>query len=294
MKPAKSFTATKALTLLASVLASLGLCGIARAGQVGTVTHLNGPLLAKKADGSVRVLSAKSVVEEGDVLITEKATYARIKFVDNSEMTLRPGTQMKIESFVFEQEKPEHDSATFSLVKGGLRAVTGALGKRNHERFGLSTPTATIGIRGTIFIAEYVPPDTASTAAYGRAALAAASGYGNALTVSDSSWNGAPLEVLPMRLAQATLPPTPGVGGRAPGLYVQVLDGMINLSNSGGSQNFSAGQFGYTPSIVQPPVVLPANPGMQFTPPPAFSASTAPQASSASHKEQSATDCEVR
>jgi hypothetical protein len=68
-------------------------------------------------------------------------------------------------------------------------------------------------------------------------------------------------------LAQA---PAPRPGGLAPGLYVSVVDGLINLSNKGGSQNFAAGQFGFTANFNQPPVVLPRNPGIQFTPPPSF------------------------
>lgn len=91
--------------------------------------------------------------------------------------------------------------------------------------------------------------------------------------------------------AQTQVPPPTGV--RAPGLYVQVIDGAINISNSGGNQNFSAGQFGFTASIKQPPVVLPANPGMQFTPPPAFNTSATSVNSSASAK-SGTVDCVVR
>ena len=92
-------------------------------------------------------------------------------------------------------------------------------------------------------------------------------------------------------LAQNT--PVPGAGGLAPGLYVHVIDGLINLSNKGGSQSFAAGQFGYTASFVQPPVVVPKNPGIQFTPPPSFSSSTIP-ASTTSVSKSSSVDCEVR
>ncbi len=60
----------------------------------------------------------------------------------------------------------------------------------------------------------------------------------------------------------------------APGLYVHVIDGLIHLTNDGGLQSFAAGQFGYTPNVQQPPVVLPLNPGMQFTPPPSFVSGT--------------------
>ncbi|WP_210546923.1 GLUG motif-containing protein [Rhodoferax sp. PAMC 29310] len=55
-----------------------------------------------------------------------------------------------------------------------------------------------------------------------------------------------------------------------PGLYVSVLDGQINFTNRAGSPNFSSGQFGYTPSVTSPPISLPANPGLRFTPPPMF------------------------
>lgn len=230
------------------------------AGQpVGTVKHLSGPLLAKKQDGTVKILAQKSEVEQGDTLISEKDTYASIKFIDNSEITLRPNSQLKIDSFSFAEKEPESDSAVFNLIKGGLRAVTGLLGKRSKERFGLNTPTAAIGIRGTIFIAEYVPVDQALLPSFGAPAL----------------------------------PGLPGAGARAPGLYVQVLDGMIHLSNAGGAQSFTSGQFGYTSNLNQPPVVLPANPGIQFTPPPAFSVPNSPQAGSA-EKPSNNVNCEVR
>lgn len=269
------------------------------ASLAGSVTHLSGPLFAKKTDGILKVLAEKSTVEQGDTLISEKNTYASIKFIDNSEITLRPNSQMLIDSFSYSDAQPENDHAIFSLIKGGMRAVTGLLGKRSNDRFSLKTPTATIGIRGTTFIAEYVSADEtslASLSSYSFTSLAAVdpsllnAGSPNA-TISD-----APIErilmrdAMPMQLAQNT-PPVPGA--KAPGLYVQVLDGIINLSNKGGSQSFSAGQFGYTASFVKPPVVLPANPGIQFTPPPAFSTSSS--SSSAGNSSKSGTvDCEVR
>ncbi|WP_243656591.1 FecR family protein [Paucimonas lemoignei] len=284
----------------------------AYAAQVaGTVTDLNGPLLAKKADGTVKILSQKSLVEQGDLLVTEKDTYARIKFVDNSEVTLRPGTQFRIDKFSYEEGKPQNDNALFSLLKGGLRAVSGAVGKRSRERTSLNTPAATIGIRGTIYIAEYIAPESADVAAWGRSLIASAGEYssssylGGGVPRMNDSASGMPVpEILPARgeqqnivLAQAAARPavearTP-IETRPPGLYVQVLDGMINLTNTGGSQNFAAGQFGYTPNMQQPPVIVPSNPGMQFSPPPSFS-STAGAGNATSGSDPTAVNCEVR
>lgn len=222
------------------------------AGQVaGTVVHLSGPLLAKKADGSVKILARKSEVEQGDTLVAEKGTYAQIRFIDNSEVTLRPDTTFKIEAFAYDEAKPDADSASFSLVKGGLRSVTGLLGKRNKEKFSLKTPTATIGIRGTTFVAQYV---------------------------------GAP--------SSGTLP-TPGAG-LPPGLHVFVIDGSIAVTNPVGSQNFAAGQFGFVRNNITPPVIVPNNPGLKFTPPPVFSSTNVSGNSAAGSQNAETVDCEVR
>lgn len=224
----KNSTAIKFFFIAALCLS----CALSFAAQIaGTVTHLSGPLIAKKADGTVKVLSLQSGIEQGDTLIAEKDTYARIKFADNSEIVLRPNTQIKIDQFSFEEDKPNNDGFTMTLIKGGLRAVTGLLGKRNKERFGLNTPTASIGIRGTIFIAEFVPLD-ANQPSQG--------------------------------------PDAQGNGPRAPGLYVQVQDGTVFLKNDAGNLDVTAGQFGFAISFSKPPVLLPNNPGMQFSLPANF------------------------
>jgi hypothetical protein len=99
------------------------------------------------------MLAVKSEVREGDTLLTEKDTFARIKFVDGGEVVLRPETVFKVDAYAYRPvAEPEHkDNILFSLVKGGLRSVTGLLGKRNPDAFKMNTATATIGIRGTHF-----------------------------------------------------------------------------------------------------------------------------------------------
>lgn len=273
--PPKKCTAIKAFA--AVVLAAA--CSVAWAGQVaGTVINLSGALMAQKADGKVKALGLRSEVEQGDTLVSEKNTYAQIKFIDNSEITLKPNTTFKVEAFSFDAGKPEGDSASFNLVKGGLRSITGLLGKRNKEKFQLKTPTATIGIRGTTFIAQYVeaPPAPALAMRYSLSAVMLAG----------------QVELPPVLLAQLTPPPPPAGGGLAPGLYVHVIDGIINLSNKGGSQSFAAGQFGFTASVIHPPVIVPTNPGLKFTPPPAFSAP--PSGTNSSGSKPAAVDCIVR
>lgn len=123
----------------------------AMAAGVGSVTHLSGILSVRRPDGSTRFLSTKSNIGEGDTLNTEQGSYARVKFVDGAEVVLRPGSQLKVEAYKFDEKKPEQDNVIMSMLKGGLRSVSGLLGKRNRDKFAMNAPNATIGIRGTHF-----------------------------------------------------------------------------------------------------------------------------------------------
>ena len=117
----------------------------------GTVTHLSGVLSAKKPDGTIRVLAERSEVAAGEVLTSERNTYANIKFSDGGQMTLKPASSVKIEKFAYQQDKPQEDSFAISLLTGGLRLVSGIVGARNRAKYQVGTQTATIGIRGTTF-----------------------------------------------------------------------------------------------------------------------------------------------
>ena len=140
------------LGLAAAVALSIG--STAALASSGTVTQLSGTLSVRKADGSVRILSQKSQIESGDTVNTERDSYAQIKFSDGAQLTMKPNSAVKIDNFKFAEEKPQEDSFVYSLVKGGLRAVTGIVGKRSKDKYSLGTATATIGIRGTTFSAD--------------------------------------------------------------------------------------------------------------------------------------------
>lgn len=140
-----------ALTFAGLLLAVSGTFGSAvqAANTVGQVTHLSGTLIVKRADGTTKLLSVKSEVEQGDTLATEQDTYARIKFADDGEVVMRPNTQLKIASYSFDRGKPQSDNIFLDMLKGGMRVVTGLVGKRNRDAVKFGAVTATIGIRGT-------------------------------------------------------------------------------------------------------------------------------------------------
>jgi hypothetical protein len=263
---------------------------------IGTVTQLSGPLLAKKADGTIRVLGKQSAVENGDTLSTQKKGYAQIKFADDSQLILQPDTVLAVDQFAYEPATPQLDHADFTLIQGGLRMNAGQIGKRSEDRVVLNTPHAKIDMRNATAVVRYVAPDAEALAA-SRAYLLASTAALDAAWMSTRSDAPEPAVIRPLILAQARpMPPSiPSASprGLSPGLYVHVIDGLINLTNKGGAQSFSAGQFGFTPSTVRPPVIVPNNPGLQFTPPPAFNLSSGTTPSSGPVKPNTV-DCEVR
>lgn len=120
----------------------------------GSVSQLAGTLSVRKPDGSVRILSQKSEIRAGDTLQTERDSYAQIRFSDGGHVTLKPNTTVRLDRFRFAQDKPREDAFALRLVKGGLRAVTGGVGKRSKENYQVETETATVGIRGTTFTVD--------------------------------------------------------------------------------------------------------------------------------------------
>ncbi len=122
------------------------------AAPAGNVQSVYGMLSAHKADGSTLILTRGSAVNAGDSLETQAGSFARVQFRDGSLVTLRPRSVFKIEAFQFEQTAPERDSLFTRLVRGGLRTITGLIGKRSRAgAYRLSAATATIGIRGTVY-----------------------------------------------------------------------------------------------------------------------------------------------
>jgi hypothetical protein len=100
---------------------------------VGYVVQLNGTLSVQRADGSTRILAQKSEVLLSDTLTTQKDSFATINFTDGSSATLRPNTSMKLEQYQFDKDKPQADNLGMRLLKGGLRSVTGLIGKRGNQ-----------------------------------------------------------------------------------------------------------------------------------------------------------------
>jgi hypothetical protein len=116
----------------------------------GTVERMQGS--AQIISGSrQKALEVKSEVFQGDQITTASDAELLLRLTDGTVLAVRPNTNLVVSEYRFNNKDSNNDNLLIKLVKGGLRTVTGAIGKKNPQKVRFNTPTATIGIRGTDF-----------------------------------------------------------------------------------------------------------------------------------------------
>ena len=119
---------------------------------VANAEAVEGTAFVTRPAQSPRLLARGSGLHVGDVLNTTRNSSVRLKFTDGGETVLRPDSVLQVQRYQYQQETPASDNMLLALFKGGLRALTGAIGKRgNQDAYQLRANTATVGIRGTEF-----------------------------------------------------------------------------------------------------------------------------------------------
>ena len=130
----------------------LALISTAFAGQAqaaaGRVEFAVGPATVVGADGRTRPASRGTELDTGDVVRTNDGR-VQLRMTDGAYISLQPNTEFGIKDYKFEGKTDGSENALYSLVKGAMRTVTGLIGRINRNKYLVSTPTATIGIRGT-------------------------------------------------------------------------------------------------------------------------------------------------
>lgn len=109
-------------------------------------------------DGKSRTAERGGELLEGDTIVTGANSLAQIRLQDNGLISVRPNTEMKLDKFAFAGADDRKATLFISLVKGGLRSITGLIGKAHREGYRISTASATIGIRGTDHEPFFIPP----------------------------------------------------------------------------------------------------------------------------------------
>src|SRR2546425_6626440 len=149
------------LMLFAALVAAAGpVC--AQGTEAGRFLSVVGDVRVGREVAPQRVAQRATEFYEGESIITGASALAQLRMTDGALMSVRGDTEIKLERFSYAGEQDRNASFLMSVLKGGLRTITGVIGRQNRERYRITTATVTIGVRGTDFEIVHVPPQAGS------------------------------------------------------------------------------------------------------------------------------------
>lgn len=113
---------------------------------IGQVESLEGDAAVVRTDGVREALTSQSKIFAGDLIETGADGRVSVTFVDGTIFTLATQARMVIDELIYDPGGSSN-SATFSLIQGGFVFIAGQVAPSGG--IDISTPAATMGIRGT-------------------------------------------------------------------------------------------------------------------------------------------------
>jgi hypothetical protein len=99
-----------------------------------------------------------------------------LAFSDGGFVSLVPNSEFRVNDYHYQENDPGTEKLSMSLLKGGLRTVSGAIGKVRQAAYEMVTRAATMGIRGTEYTIQYAGNSVSGTVGEGRIAVCNAAG----------------------------------------------------------------------------------------------------------------------
>ena len=165
---------TAALVLLADGAASA---------PVGVTSGADGDPLGKPPNENERILRIGIDVQANELVTTSANDRAHLVFLDGSSLTVGPNARLTIDKFVYDPNSQKGELAV-NASKGVFRLVGGKISKSNPIT--ITTPSATIGIRGGITIVTATEQQTIADFIFGTKMTVFAAGVTEVLTRAGS------------------------------------------------------------------------------------------------------------
>ncbi|MDA1100713.1 MAG: FecR domain-containing protein [Proteobacteria bacterium] len=153
-----------------------------------------------------RYLVLADKVFSNEKISTDASSAARLVFLDNSIISIGANSTVTLDKFVFDSAGTKSEVA-LSLSKGVMRFVSGDLPK---DRYSIRTPTATMGIRGTILEITVAANGTTTTAVVDGEATVSSAGKRTTVKKGFSTTTSRGRPPTPPR---AIIPSPPSVSG---------------------------------------------------------------------------------
>ena len=172
---------------------------------IGNVATLTGTATVTR-NNTTTPLQIRDDIFANDDVATSATSSLGITFNDGTTFNLRANARITIDNYVYE-DGGQQNSALFNVAKGTAAFVAAAVAKTGNMK--ISTPTATLGIRGTTGLVEVPEGARATSNNVGIKLYPDADGHVGRIEVNDRS--GASLGVLTRGASGFAI--RPGTGG---------------------------------------------------------------------------------
>ena len=126
---------------------------LSSAAGAARVDFATGNVMAVNAAGAQRNVNKGAEISNGEAVVTGDGGRAQLRFTDGALVSLQPRSEFKIDNYQYSGKGAGEEKGFFSLIKGGMRTITGLIGRSNRNNYQITTSVATIGIRGTEYTA---------------------------------------------------------------------------------------------------------------------------------------------
>ena len=116
--------------------------------SIGEVSSVSGVVKATRLDGNIFELSVGDPVFQGDTVETEGSGAVGLVFLDKTTLSLSEGGKMVLDELVYDPASGTGSMAV-DMVEGAFSFISGEIAKTGPDAMLISTPVATVGIRGT-------------------------------------------------------------------------------------------------------------------------------------------------
>ncbi len=125
--------------------------------EAGFIQFVYGDARIILSTGGERPAQKGAQFNEGDTLVTGRGASVQLRMIDGALVAIRPDSRLKIETYQYSGREDGKERGALALAHGGFRTLTGAIGSVNKDRLVVSSPSATIGIRGTDHEIVHIP-----------------------------------------------------------------------------------------------------------------------------------------
>ena len=154
-----------AVVALLGAMAMASSLGVARAQQaIGSATTAQNQV-TRELGGASAPLTVGDSVFRNEAVKTGSDSLAKLVFLDSTNLAVGPTSRVVLDRFVYEGDLGAQ-KISVNLAKGIFRFTTGGLDKKAYT---IDTPTAAIGVRGTVLDIDVRSAQTRVTLVEGRA-----------------------------------------------------------------------------------------------------------------------------